>query len=68
MAAIGLRQLDRYSGLLERREQIMKVYDKTCDELGINYMIHHVDGMDSNNHLYLIRVSSATTQNSHSSE
>ncbi len=56
MAAIGLRQLDRYLGLLRRREQIMKVYDKTCEELGISHMIHHVDGMDSSNHLYLIRI------------
>lgn len=56
MAAIGLRQLDRYKGLLERREQIMKWYDETCDELGLTHMIHHVDGMNSSNHLYLIRV------------
>lgn len=56
MAAIGLRQLDRYPGIIERREQIMKRYDETCDELGISHMIHHVDGMDSSNHLYLIRI------------
>ena len=56
MAAIGLRQLDRYKGLLKRREQMMKKYDKTCDELGISHMVHHVDEMDSSNHLYLIRV------------
>lgn len=56
MAAIGLRQLDRYLGLLERREVMMKMYDATCDELGISHMIHHVEGMDSSNHLYLIRV------------
>lgn len=56
MAAIGLRQLDRYKGLLERRAEIMKRYDTTCDELGISHMIHHVPGMDSSNHLYLIRV------------
>lgn len=56
MAAIGLRQLDRYVGLLERRAEIVKAYDKTCDELGIIHMIHHVDGMDSSNHLYLIRI------------
>jgi dTDP-4-amino-4,6-dideoxygalactose transaminase len=56
MAAIGLRQLDRYKGLLARRESIMQVYDKTCDELGISHMIHHVEGMDSSDHLYLIRV------------
>lgn len=56
MAAIGLRQLDRYKGLLERREQIIAKYDKTCDELGIKHLVHHTDDMDSSNHLYLIRV------------
>lgn len=56
MAAIGLRQLDRYKGLLERRVEIMGKYDSTCDALGISHMIHHVPGMDSSNHLYLIRV------------
>lgn len=56
MAAIGLRQLDRYPGLLERRVEIMDRYDKVCDELGISHLIHHTDVMDSSNHLYLIRV------------
>ena len=56
MAAIGLRQLDRYPGLLERRAEIIERYDATCDALGISHMRHHVDGMDSSNHLYLIRV------------
>ena len=55
-AAIGLRQLDRYLGLLERRSQIIKRYDAVCDELGISHMIHHTDDMDSSNHLYLIRI------------
>ena len=56
MAAIGLRQLDRYKGLLERRVEMMKVYDKACDEIGISHMVHHTEYMDSSNHLYLIRV------------
>ena len=56
MAAIGLRQLDRYPSLLSRREQIMRKYDSTCDKLGISHLDHHVEGMDSSNHLYLIRV------------
>lgn len=56
MAAIGLRQLDRYLGLLERRVEIMKKYDAVCAELGISHMVHHVPGMDSSNHLYLIRI------------
>lgn len=56
MAAIGLRQLDRYLGLLERRAEMMKKYDAVCAELGIRHMIHHTENMDSSNHLYLIRV------------
>lgn len=56
MAAIGLRQLDRYIGLLERRKEILKKYDVVCEELGIFHLHHHTDGMDSSNHLYLIRI------------
>ncbi len=56
MAAIGLRQLDRYSDLLNRRIEIIKRYDETCDRLGISHLVHHTDFMDSSNHLYLIRI------------
>ena len=56
MAAIGLKQLNRYEGMLERRKWIMGEYDKTCDALGIYHLVHHTDDMDSSNHLYLIRV------------
>lgn len=63
MAGIGLRQLDRYPGLLERRVEIVKKYDATCDELGIRHLVHHVHNeqleMDSSNHLYLIRIPGA---------
>lgn len=56
MAAIGLRQLDRYPSLLSHRSSIMEKYDATCDELGISHLVHHTEHMDSSNHLYLIRV------------
>ena len=56
MAAIGLKQLDRYPQLLTRRTEIIKKYDACCDELGISHLVHHTDIMDSSNHLYLIRV------------
>jgi dTDP-4-amino-4,6-dideoxygalactose transaminase len=56
MAAIGLRQLDRYKGLLERRAEILNSYDAVCDELGISHLVHHTASMDSSNHLYLIRI------------
>ena len=62
MAAIGLRQLDRYLGLLERRVEMMKKYDAVCAELCISHMVHHTTNMDSSNHLYLIRVPGITVE------
>ena len=56
MAAIGLRQLDRYPSLLARRVEIIRKYDAVCDALGISHLRHHTPGMDSSNHLYLIRI------------
>ena len=55
-AAIGLRQLDRYSGLLNRRQEIVQIYDHMCDEMGIRHLIHHTDYLESSKHLYLIRI------------
>lgn len=62
LAAIGLRQLDRYPGLLKRREEIIEKYKVSCDELGISYMIHHTENVDSSNHLYLIRIPGICTE------
>ena len=56
MAAIGLRQLDRYPGLLRRREEIVKHYDTVCNEQGLFHLNHHTERMDSSNHLYLMRI------------
>lgn len=62
MAAIGLRQLDRYLELLDRRVAILKKYDAVCDELGIFHLVHHTDFTDSSNHLYLIRIPGITAE------
>ena len=55
-AAIGLRQLDRYKMLLNRRREIIRRYDAACDELGIEHLIHHNNEVDSSNHLYPVRI------------
>lgn len=62
MAAIGLRQLDRYPELLARRIAILKKYDAVCDELGIFHLVHHTEFVDSSNHLYLIRIPGITAE------
>ena len=56
MAAIGLRQLDRYSGLLARRKEIVAKYDAMCDELGVKHLVHSGEDFQSSNHLYLTRI------------
>lgn len=62
MAAIGLRQLDRYKQLLERRKQIISRYDRTCDKAGIQHLTHYSENGDSSGHLYLIRIPGATDE------
>mgnify|MGYP004474962383 FL=1 len=56
MAAIGLRQLDRYPGMLERRKKIVARYDAMCDELGVKHLIHSGENFQSSHHLYLTRI------------
>lgn len=56
MAAIGLRQLDRYPSLLNRRSEIVARYDEMCDEIGVKHLMHSGDNFKSSNHLYLTRI------------
>ena len=62
MAAIGLRQLDRYPGLLERRREIIGRYDAMCDELGVKHLVHYTENSTSSGHLYLTRIPGATDE------
>lgn len=56
MAAIGLRQLDRYKGLLAKRKEIIQKYDAMCDELGVMHLNHYTENSKSSGHLYLTRI------------
>lgn len=56
MAAIGLRQLERYESLLARRKDIIKRYDEMCDRLGVMHLNHYGDNYSSSGHLYLTRI------------
>ncbi|MEY8410132.1 DegT/DnrJ/EryC1/StrS family aminotransferase [Lachnospiraceae bacterium 62-26] len=62
MAAIGLRQLDRYSEILERRKEIIGKYDVVCDELGVRHLDHYNETNISSGHLYLCRIPGADDQ------
>ena len=52
VAALGLVQFDRYPELLERRHDIIKMYNAGLDELGVTYLNH----TESSAHLYITRV------------
>ena len=56
MAAIGLKQLDRYPEMLKRRTEIVAKYDEMCDELSVKHLIHSGKDFQSSNHLYLTRI------------
>ncbi len=55
-AAIGLRQLDRYPVLLQRRREIIERYDEAFDCIGVKHLIHFGKNHQSSGHLYLARV------------
>ncbi|MCM3709220.1 DegT/DnrJ/EryC1/StrS family aminotransferase [Sporosarcina luteola] len=56
MASIGLVQLDRYEGLLERRREIIEMYDRALLPLGIHSLQHFGPDYSSSGHLYLVRI------------
>ena len=56
MASIGLVQLERYPGILERRKEIISKYNEVCNTLPVQYLKHYTDTSISSGHLYLVRV------------
>lgn len=61
-AAIGLAQMKRYEGLLERRRQIIERYDAALKPVGVETLEHYTDVYQSSGHLYLTRVPGITAQ------
>ena len=59
MAGMGLKQMDRYEDMLNRRAEIVGKYDAVCDELGYGHLNHHIDGINGSKHLYLVRLPEA---------
>ncbi len=55
-AAMGLAQLERYPKLLERRKQIIQIYDNAFQTEAIHYLKHFTEVYCSSGHLYLVRV------------
>ena len=56
MAAIGLAQFQRYPGILERRKQIIMMYDDALKSENVSHLQHFTDSYSSSGHLYLLRL------------
>lgn len=61
-AGIGLAQMKRYELLLDRRREIIKKYDMSFKQLGINVLEHYTDEYSSSGHLYITRIPGITLE------
>ena len=61
-AAIGLKQLERYPGMLARRKEIIGKYDAAFHPLGVETLDHYNAGHTSSGHLYITRVPGITPE------
>lgn len=57
MAGIGLAQMERYEGLIERRHEIISKYNEAFkDDLPVMVLNHRNENHRSSGHLYFIRI------------
>ena len=56
MAAIGLKQFERYPQMLARRREIIERYNAALKELNVEVLDHYGDDHASSGHLYLVRL------------
>jgi dTDP-4-amino-4,6-dideoxygalactose transaminase len=60
LASFGLIQIKRYKGLLERRKEIIEMYDSMLHPLGVQSLQHFGEDFASTGHLYLARIPGIT--------
>ena len=56
MAALGLIQMERYKGILERRYEIVRRYDEALKDLPVAVLNHKGADHCGSHHLYLVRL------------
>lgn len=62
VAAIGLKQFERYPEMLDRRMHIINRYDEVLRPLGIETLPHYTENAASSGHLYITRVPGITVE------
>lgn len=56
MAAIGLGQLERYHGMLEKRKKYIELYEKEISSCNVDFLKHYDSDYCSSGHLFLMRL------------
>ena len=62
MASIGLVQLNRYAGILERRREIIRKYNEALADCHVSVLPHYTDEGQSSGHLYLMHLCGKTRE------
>ena len=62
MAALGLVQMERYEGLLKRRQEIVAKYNEALKDLPVAVLSHKDADYCSSHHLYLVRLLGKTRE------
>ena len=62
MAALGLVQMERYQGILERRYEIVRKYNEGLKDLPVAVLNHQGADHCSSHHLYLVRLLGRTRE------
>ena len=62
VAAIGLVQMQRYKGMLERRRKMIERYDEAFKSLNVAVLNHYDKEHTSSGHLYLVRLLDKTRE------
>ena len=62
MAGIGLAQLNRYQGMLERRRHIIEMYDEALKDLPVAVLKHYGPDFAGSGHLYITRLLGRTRE------
>ena len=62
MAAMGLVQMERYDGLLKRRQEIVAKYNAALRDLNVAVLNHKGADHCSSHHLYLVRLLGRTRE------
>lgn len=62
VAAIGLVQMNRYKGMLERRRQMIERYNEAFKDMNVALLPHYNEEHTSSGHLYIVRLLGKTRE------